>query len=129
MEPFIVAAVGFALSVVAVFLPVEMARAHNPSCPADWPDIDMNAAVINELRHTDGHGDQWVVFGNPLVVRAYPVDERYAQGYAPARPTSPATDTRRTTSRFTFLKKNRTRHRPLRRDNPLSDRPRSKARS
>ena len=78
----IVGSVGLALSVVAVFLLMGTTRAHTPFCPADWPDIDINAPVINELHHTDGNGDRWVVFGNPPLVRAYPADDRYKEGYA-----------------------------------------------
>ena len=58
MKLSIVPMVGLVLSVVAIFLSAEMTRAHNPSCPADWPDIDVNGPVINELHHTDGHGDE-----------------------------------------------------------------------
>ena len=57
-----------------------------PACPSDWPEVDRQAPVINELWHRDGDGNQWVVFGNPPVLRAYPADARYARGYAVLAP-------------------------------------------
>ena len=86
MKLLIVAGAGFAFSFVAFLVFMDLILAHNPSCPGDWPDIDTNAAVLNELHHTDDEGNRWVVFGSHPVLRAYPVDERYEQGYVVGSP-------------------------------------------
>ena len=57
-----------------------------PACPGDWPEVNRQASVIDELWHRDGDGKQWVIFGNPPVLRAYPADARYAEGYAVLAP-------------------------------------------
>ena len=85
VKRLIVAGVGFAFSVMALWLFLDLTRAHNPLCPNDWPNLDANAAV-DELHHTDDAGNRWVVFGNPPVLRAYPGDERYERGYVVGSP-------------------------------------------
>ncbi len=86
MKLLIVAGLGAAFSVMALLLSLELTRAHNPLCPDDWPDLDANVSVVDELHHTDDEGNRWVVFGSHPVLRAYPVDERYEQGYVVGSP-------------------------------------------
>ena len=86
MKLLIVAGLGAAFSVMALLLSLDLTRAHSPLCPDDWPDVDANASVVDELHHTDDEGNRWVVFGSHPVLRAYPVDERYEQGYGVGSP-------------------------------------------
>ena len=73
--------------------------AGSPECPSTWPDEPQPAEVRADRYgqisgggfHTDSHGERWYIIratdsnGN-TTARAYPADDRYSLGYAPASP-------------------------------------------